>query len=136
MLAFKLGVTRVQFNFPRPVEMPDQVVTSALARLSDVSPFVKSAAKKARNLGMVATTEAFPYCHLDENLRSVPDATEDWRRYRVDDLHLLHDSLTIERERARPQALPCKICQLRESCPRTWAIYLELFGSGELKPIE
>ncbi len=133
-LVHKLGVSRVQFNFPRPVEIPRQVVTKPLSRLSVVSPFVREAVKLAQSLGLFVSTEAFPFCHLDESLHATPDATEDWRRYRVDDLHLLHDSLKEERKRARLQAEPCKECRLQEACPRTWAIYLELFGSGELIP--
>ena len=135
-LVEKIGASRIQFNFPRPVEMDDGVILDPLARLSDVSPYVIRASRIARNLGLDVTTEAFPYCHLAPELRNTPDSTEDWRRHRVDDLHLLHESLEDERRAARPEYPPCRKCLFRESCPKTWALYLELFGSNELKTIE
>ncbi|OGR76325.1 MAG: hypothetical protein A2X40_11115 [Elusimicrobia bacterium GWC2_65_9] len=133
-LAAKLGVRRVQFCFPRPVETRDGVEASALPRLSDASPHIREALRAAAQAGVPASTEAVPFCHLDSEQRTGPDADEDWRRFRVDDLDRLEESLDPQRPGARPQAPVCRDCRMRDSCPRTWALYLALFGSAELRP--
>ena len=130
-----LGATRVQFNFPRPVELPGRVVTDAVPRLAHAALAVRQAAKVAAQQGVRVTTEAFPLCVLPEELHGSPDATEDWARHRVDDLHLTHDALDAVRATQRPEPPPCRGCSARERCPKTWALYLELFGSDELRPI-
>jgi len=133
-LAAKLGARRVQFGFPRPVETKEGVEASALARLSDVSPFIRAALNAAARAGLAASTEGVPFCHLDPEQRKGPDAEEDWKRFRVDDLDRLEESLDPRRAGARPEAPACRGCRLRESCPRTWALYLALFGGAELAP--
>ena len=52
----------------------------------------------------------------------------------LDDLHLLHESLSAVRAQARPEPPPCRGCAVRANCPKTWALYQELFGTGELVP--
>lgn len=135
-LAHKLGVRRVQFNFPRPVELPDRVVTAPIPTLTLAAHHVRRAAARAQGLGMAVSTEAFPFCHLPAELRATPDATEEWRRHRIDDLHVLHESAAAARTVQRPEGPPCRRCSVRESCPKTWALYLELVGSDELKPLD
>lgn len=131
-LGQKLGIKRIQFNFPRPVELNDRVITQPLPRLSTAAAYVAKAAELAQRAGMTVSTEAFPFCHLPPQLRSTPDATEDWTRHRIDDLHLTHESVGNVRKSQRPDPPPCRTCSVREQCPRTWALYLELFGSEEL----
>lgn len=130
-----LGATRVQFNFPRPVELPGRVVTDAVPRLAHAALAVRQAAGVAAKHGVAVTTEAFPLCVLPPQLHGSPDATEDWGRHRVDDLHLTHDALDAVRGTQRPEPPPCRGCSARDRCPKTWALYLELFGSGELRPL-
>ncbi len=130
-----LGATRVQFNFPRPVELPGRVVTDAVPRLALAALAVRQAAKVAAQQGVTVTTEAFPLCALPLELHGSPDATEDWARHRVDDLHLTHDALDGVRATQRPEPPPCRGCGARERCPKTWATYFELFGSDELRPM-
>jgi predicted NodU family carbamoyl transferase/ferredoxin len=134
-VAQKLGVKRIQFNFPRPVELQDRIATGALPSLTGASHYVRLASRLAAQMGLAVSTEGIPFCHLEEPFRAVPDATESWQRYRVDDLHLLHESLTEVRQQARPEPPPCRACSAREHCPKTWALYQELFGSGELKTL-
>jgi hypothetical protein len=134
-LARKLGATRIQFAFPRPVELRDRVVTEPLPRLAPAAAAVRAAARLAAQLGMAVSTEAFPLCHLPPELHGAPDATEDFARHRVDDLHLLHESFADARRSQRPEPPPCRSCSARARCPKTWALYLELFGSDELTPI-
>ncbi len=128
-----LGATRVQFNFPRPVELPGRAVTDAVPRLAHAALAVRQAAKVAAQQGVTVTTEAFPLCVLPPELHGSPDATEDWARHRVDDLHLTHDALDAVRATQRPEPPPCRGCSARERCPKTWAMYFELFGSDELR---
>lgn len=135
VLAQRLGVRRVQFNFPRPVDLPDRVVADAVPRLAHAALAVRQAARVAAQHGITVTTEAFPLCVLPEELHGSPDATEDWSRHRVDDLHMLHDALDAVRGTQRPEAPACRECSARDRCPKTWAAYLELFGSGELRPL-
>ncbi|MED5464628.1 MAG: carbamoyltransferase C-terminal domain-containing protein, partial [Myxococcota bacterium] len=134
-LAAKLGLPRVQFAFPRPVELVDGVPSEELLRLSDAARAVNRAAVYAQRIGITISTEGFPLCLLDAPLHGTPDATEDFSRHRIDDLGLVHDDFDGVREKMRPVALPCRDCSLRDSCPKTWGLYLEIFGTGELKRV-
>ena len=133
-LLSRLGVRRVQFNFPRPVQMPREVAVEPLLRLADAAEAVGRAAGAAAGLGLSVTTEGLPLCLLDEGLRSGAESAEAWDRFRADDLNGVHDGLGVQIQ-ARPQPPACRICVLRESCPRTWALYLEIFGSAELRTV-
>ena len=128
-----LGAPRVQFNFPRPVLTPEGPQTEPLARLAPAAAAVNGAAALAHSLGLAVTTEGFPFCLLEAAWRQGPDSDEDWKRHRIDDLHFLHESLNIERERMRPMATVCQSCSVAAVCPKTWAMYLELFGEEELR---
>ena len=131
-LAARLGVRRVQFCFPRPVETPAGVQVDALARLSDAAPRIREALRAAEAAGLEASTEGVPFCHLDEADRTGPDSGEKWARFRVDDLHRLDAALDPGRSASRPEAPACRGCGVRVSCPRVWALYLALWGSSEL----
>ncbi|MCX5796968.1 MAG: radical SAM protein [Elusimicrobia bacterium] len=131
----KLGARRVQFNFPRPVQMPRDVVTGPLARLSEAGPAVARAAQAAAALGLSVSTEGLPWCHLPRALRQGSESAAQWDRFRVDDLQLLQDAFGSQIREGRPEAPPCRRCAARAACPRTWALYLEIFGSSELRPI-
>lgn len=134
-LAAKLGVRRVQFCFPRPVETAAGIQAEALARLSDAAPRIREALRAAAAAGLAASTEGVPFCHLDADQRSGPDSDEEWARFRVDDLPRLEKALGDARSGSRPEAPACRGCGVRDSCPRTWALYLALFGSSELTPL-
>ena len=133
-LAARLGARRVQFGFPRPVETADGPRTGALARLSDAAPLMREALRAAAAAGVAASTEGVPFCLLDGDQRTGPDADEAWDRFRVDDLHRLQESLDPRRAGSRPEAPACRGCAERGACPRTWSSYLALFGSAELTP--
>lgn len=134
-LAARAGARRIQFCFPRPVETAGGLRAGGLARLSDVAPRVREALRAARAAGLAASTEGVPFCHLDADQRAGPDAAESWARFRVDDLHRLEASLDPARPASRPEAAPCRGCAVRKACPRTWSLYLALFGSSELSPL-
>ncbi|MEZ4410795.1 MAG: carbamoyltransferase C-terminal domain-containing protein [Polyangiales bacterium] len=134
-LAHKLGARRAQFNFPRPVELTDRVELSQVPRLTLAAQALRPAALAALKQGMTVTTEAVPACLLPEELRASTDAREDFSRHRIDDLRVLHESVDEVRPTQRPLPPPCRGCSARERCGRTWALYLELFGSGELRPL-
>ncbi|MGM0575884.1 MAG: carbamoyltransferase C-terminal domain-containing protein [Myxococcota bacterium] len=132
----RLGVRHVQLEFPRPVELPRGVVTEPLVALPNAAAHACRAAETARDLGMTVTTEGFPLCHLPEWLHGTPDATEDFGRHRVDDVHMVHDDFRDVRSTVRPGAEPCRRCAVRARCPKTWSLYLEMVGTGELIPLE
>jgi carbamoyltransferase len=131
----RLGARRVQFNFPRPVQLPRDVVLSPLARLSEAGRAVARAAEAAAALGMDVCTEGLPWCHLPEGLRRGTESAAQWDRFRVDDLRGLHDRFGGQLREARPLPPPCRVCPARAACPRTWPLYLEVFGSSELRPL-
>lgn len=134
-LAARLGVRRVQFAFPRPVETAGGPRAGALARLGDAAPRIREALRAAAAAGVEASVEGVPFCHLDADQRAGPDSGKEWARFRVDDLHRLEEALDPARSSARPEAPACRGCAVREECPRTWASYLALFGSAELTPL-
>jgi hypothetical protein len=133
-LVHKLGVGRIQFTFPRPVERADGVPTDALCRLSTAAWAANRAARGAQKLGLSVSTEGFPLCVLDASLHGTPDATEDFGRHRIDDMGQIHDDFGRVREAMRPASPACGACAKAGHCPKTWSLYLEMFGSGELTP--
>jgi carbamoyltransferase len=134
-LLHKIGVGRVQFTFPRPVERPDGVPTDALLRLSTAAWAANRGARAAQKLGLQVSTEGFPLCVLDAWLHGTPDATEDFGRHRIDDMGQVHDDVGRVRGAMRPDAPPCRGCARVASCPKTWGLYTEMFGTSELRPI-
>ncbi|MBI5622559.1 MAG: radical SAM protein [Elusimicrobia bacterium] len=135
VLLAKLNVTRVQFNFPRPVQLPRDAVFEPLVRLSDASRAVAEAARLAQGSGLAVSTEGLPLCLLPERLRSGAETAKTWDRFRADDLNGVHETLGEQIAR-RPEPPACRSCSLTERCPKTWPLYLEAFGSGELKTVK
>lgn len=137
VLLHKVGVTRVQLSFPRPIELPTTSVdTRELVRLAPAAAATNRAARYAVDkLGLSVSTEGFPLCRLDAALHGTPDATEDFGRHRVDDAGFVLDTFTDVRAAMRPDAPACKACALASRCPRTWGVYLERFGSAELRTV-
>lgn len=131
-----LGAGRVQFNFSRPVFYQGRWVLDPILRLSAASAFIREAFARARDLGLTAWTEAVPFCHLEPDMNPGPEATEEWSRHVVSDLHIWHDGMDQPRAQSRPRADDCRGCLHERSCPTTWAGYLELFGGDELCRIE
>ena len=129
------GVSRVQLNFSRPVQVGPQWNHEVLVRLDECSPHIRRALRLARELGMVGETEAVPLCHLDPEDGFGSDMTEDFSRHQVVDVHRTEQGLAEHREHMRPRATPCDDCDVTDRCPRTWADYQSLYGTWELRPI-
>lgn len=134
-LLVKLGAPRVQFNFPRPVQLARDAVFTPLARLSDAAAAVNRAAAAASSSGLGVSTEGFPLCLLSEDLRLGAETSGDWDRFRSDDLTGVHDGMGAQIT-SRPTPPVCRSCAVKDSCPRTWSLYLEMFGSSELKAVD
>jgi hypothetical protein len=115
--------------------MPRDVVLGPLARLPEAGQAVARAAEAAAALGLDVATEGLPWCHLPESLRPGTESASQWDRFRVDDLHVLHDGFGGQIREGRPEPPPCRVCRVRSACPRTWPLYLEIFGSSELRPL-
>ena len=130
-----LGVTRIQYNFSRPVLVGPEWQTKVLVRLDEASPLIREGLRRARAIGMVAETEAVPLCHLDPDDSGGADVHEDFGRHAVSDVHRRSDDLTDHRQTQRPVAEPCETCAVQSRCPRTWAAYQMLFGTWELRPL-
>jgi len=136
MLLKKLGVERVQLNYSRPVRVDGEVVEETIVKLSKASPFITEALRRAVSLEMAATTEAVPCCHLATEFREMGEIQEDWGRHMVSDLHIKHDSGTSQRKEMRPRGPECEGCVYENTCPTTWVLYQELFGTSEFTKIE
>ena len=134
VLLHRLGARCVQFNFPRPVQMPHGVRVEALARLSDAAQAVRRATHVAANLGLEVSTEGLPWCHLDEEFWGGTETAGRWDRFRVNDIAVVHDEFGSQIRRERPDPPACHGCRVHQKCPRTWSLYLEIFGSAELQP--
>jgi MoaA/NifB/PqqE/SkfB family radical SAM enzyme len=131
-----LGIGRVQMNFSRPVKVGSEWLTEPLVRLGRASPFIREALALARDLGMVAETEAVPFCHLDAEDRGGGDVEADFSNHQLSDLQRTEHSLTQHRIEQRPMAPACEQCTLKIRCPKTWSAYQQLFGTWELQPLD
>jgi MoaA/NifB/PqqE/SkfB family radical SAM enzyme len=134
-LVHGLGLRRIQFNFTRPVRVEGRYHPELLARLDDAGPAIRAAMRRARALGLAASTEAVPLCQLEPEDRPAAETARDFVDVRVVDLHRRHESFADHHRQVRPLAPECAECSARERCPTTWAAYQELFGTSELKPL-
>lgn len=133
--AAKLGATRIQFNFSRPVEANGGWNVAPLVSLTEASPWIRLAMREAVGLGLEATTEAVPLCHLDESSWKGAEIAEDFSRHQVSDLHRTEESMEKHRESSRPSPAICSDCRMVATCPTTWAAYQMLNGTDEFHPI-
>ena len=132
----QLGVSRIQFNFSRPVKVGPQWMTDCLVRLSDASPFIREAMDLCERHNVFAETEAVPLCHLAREFWRGGDIDADFGTHRVEDLHRREPSRASTQRIARPWAAECSSCSVRVRCPTTWSAYQELYGTWEFSPIE
>ncbi len=130
-----LGVTRVQLQFPRPVQVGPEWQTKPLIRLSHCSSFIRKAMARGKELGLAMETEGVPLCHLDESDWNIPDADTDFTQQEVADVHRHTDSVAENRDQARPRGEACNECVLESRCPTTWAAYQALYGTWEFKAV-
>ena len=132
----ELNVGSVKLNFSRPVQSAGRWQLETMVRLSMVSSFVRDAYRVGARFGIAIQVEAIPFCHLEAHMHPGADATEDWGRHVVGDLHHWHDSMTDLRQTTRGDTSQCSGCLHEADCPRTWEPYLTLFGGGELFRID
>lgn len=132
-LVHELGLRRIQFNFTRPVQVDGRWRTDVLARLDDAGPHIRAALSRARSLGLAASTEAVPLCHLEPEDRPAAETARDFVDVRVVDLHRRHESFAAHHREVRPLAPECSACSAASVCPTTWAAYQQLFGTRELR---
>ena len=130
-----LGVSRLQFNFSRPVQIGPQWQTDCLVRLSDASRNIRQAMALCNELGISAETEAVPLCHLDREFWRGGDIDANFEAHRVEDLHRSEESRGKTQRIARPWSLECRRCMVKSRGPTTWAAYQELFGTWEFSAI-
>ena len=131
------GVQQVQYNFNRPFKVDGAWFLDPVVRLDACSDALRVAARRARELGMWATTEAIPLCHLDpdEHSRFSGDIHTDFGRFQVSDIHIKTDSMAEHRKYSRPTADACSGCAHERYCPRTWKAYQEIFGTEEFRRV-
>ncbi len=130
-----LGARAVQFNFPRPVMSRGKWRTGTIARLSECAQHIRRAVREAVALGMSASTEGVPMCHLRGVESGAALEKEAWKRHRVADLNFVHDDFAVHREETRALPSLCADCAHAELCPSTWKAYIDIFGDYELKPV-
>gem|GEM_PF-5796091 len=135
-LLASMNVRNIQFNFPRPVYAEERWWLDNLPRLSEASRVVRPAMKLADSLGLAVSSEAFPFCHLNPQFRSGPDADENFSRHVIVDLHISHADAGIQRRHGRPYAEVCASCAAAASCPVTWRAYQEIYGADELRALK
>ena len=135
-LIAELGLRRIQFNFTRPVRVEGHWRTEVLARLDEAGPAIRAALVRARELGLLASTEAVPLCQLDPESRAAAETARDFVDVEVVDLHHRHASFANHHRQDRPHAPQCGRCALAQVCPTTWSAYQELFGTSELRPLD
>ena len=139
-LLAKIGVPHVQLNFSRPVMLDGEWNTKPLVRLNEAAPHIRSALARARELGMVAGTEAVPLCHLAADEVEAQgmggDMSSDFGSFRVADLHRHTDSMAEHRKSSRPEAPECEGCKHQAYCPRTWSAYQEIYGTEEFSRVD
>lgn len=133
----RAGVQQIQFNFNRPFMVDGAWFLDPVARLDDCSEAIREALHRARELGMWATTEAVPLCHLDpeDATRFGGDIHTDFGRIQISDIHIKTDSMADHRTESRPTSDACSGCTHEAYCPRTWKAYQEIFGTAELRRV-
>ncbi|WP_157596062.1 radical SAM protein [Plesiocystis pacifica] len=134
-LVAELGLSRLQYNFTRPVRVDGAWRREVLARLDEAGPPLRAAMARARELGLWVSTEAVPLCQLDPADRGAAEQARDFAEVRVVDFHQRHESFAQHHRVARPLGPRCPECAVVDRCPTTWRAYQELFGTDELRPL-
>lgn len=132
-----LAVDRVQFGLTRPVWLPGEgrFDVAPTVRLSKASPYLRQALRKARDLGLSASTEGVVLCHLDPDLHAMAELPGDVGSQLVMELDRC-ESATGIRSQSRPVPDACGSCRLESLCPKPWAGSTVLYGDAELLPFD
>jgi len=133
-LLLKLKVDQMQFAFVHAMGNAWKNFDSVVPRKSLVAPYVKRALNLSINSGVVAMTEAIPYCFMAgyENFISeerIPDT-------KILDLDSVVENFNEKRKSdSKIKTDKCQTCKYFEKCEGPWKEYPEHFGWNEFKPV-
>ena len=134
LLLVKLKVDQIQFAFVHAVGNAWKNFDTVVPRKLLVAPYVKKALNISINSGVVAMTEAIPYCFMAgyEDFvaeERIPDT-------KIFDLDTVIENFTeTRRSDCKIKADKCHACKFFEKCEGPWKEYPEHFGWGEFRPV-
>ena len=129
-LLINLGADQYQFAFVHPCGTADELFYSTVPRMTFIEPYVKRALSVGLNRGMVAMTEAIPFCFMKgfENCvaeRFIP------RTKIFDATFVLEDYTEFRWREGKAHGPQCKVCSWRTLCEGPWREYPEHYGWSE-----
>lgn len=133
MLLIRLGADQYQFAFVHPCGTADSLFFSTVPRMTFIEPFVKKGLAVGLNRGMVALTEAIPFCFMQgfENCvaeRFIP------RTKIFDATFVLEDYTEFRWREGKAHGPQCKVCSWKMMCEGPWREYPEHYGWSEFVP--
>ncbi len=128
-----LGVHQLQLAYVHPEGTAKSLFSHVVPRFSEAMPFVKAALDVARRRGVLAHTEAIPYClmqgyeeHVVEDL--IPDTCV------VDAPMTIEDYTDWRWTEGKAKGPDCARCTWAARCEGPWREYPDGYGWAELVP--
>lgn len=135
LLLVKLKVDQLQFAFVHAVGNAWKNFDSVVPRKLLVAPYAKRALNIAINSGVIAMTEAIPYCFMSGYESYVAeDRIPDTKIF---DLDSVVENFTETRKiECKIKAAKCQSCKYFKKCEGPWKEYPQHFGWSEFKPVK
>ena len=135
LLLIKLNVNQFQLAFVHAVGNAWKNFDSVVPRKLLVAPYVKRALNISINSGVIAMTEAIPYCLMTGYEDYV--AEEKIPDTKIFDLDNIVENFTDTRKNnCKIKANKCRMCKYFEKCEGPWKEYPQHFGWGEFHPVK
>lgn len=128
-----LRVDQYQFAFVHPTGTVESYYSSVVPRMTFIEPFVKKGLRVGQKRGILALTEAIPYCFMKGFERYV--AEQYIPRTKIFDAKFVLDDYTEFRlTEGKAHGPQCIECTWFSVCEGPWREYPQVYGWGEFIP--
>lgn len=134
-LFVKLGVNQFQFAFVHIVGSAMKNYLSVVPRKSLAMPYIKEGLRIGLQNGVMAFTEAIPYCLMSGYLECIGERTIP--ETKIYDGNCVIDNYTeLRQNEGKAKRDACRKCIYDSVCEGPWKEYPEFFGWDEFVPVE
>jgi len=133
-LFVSLGVNQFQFAFVHILGTADKNKDWIVPRKSEIMPYVKRGLDIGIKAGIKVSTEAIPYCFMENYHDYVSESfIPETRIY--DAGFVIKDFTAHRRDSGKIKHKKCAQCKYDKICEGPWREYIELFGWDEFIPV-
>ena len=134
-LFVKLGVNQFQFAFVHIAGSAMRNYLSVVPRKSLAMPYIKEGLRTGMTSGIMALTEAIPYCLMDGYLECIGERMIP--QTKIYDAEWVIENFTeVRQEEGKAKREECRACIYDNVCEGPWKEYPEIFGWDEFVPVK